>query len=123
MILARTPEHHDTASAHSSRPAAFGLVTPAVARTGGVYVMITSHDEVLYVDLRGDVRLATTAVPLPNGLILASTSECLTLPIIATRRLVGFLSYRLGNSGSRSDLHRWMMVMPWELRAATAIWV
>jgi gluconolactonase len=49
----------------------------AVDRVGGVYVTITSRDEVLYVDPRGDVRVATTAVPSPNGLILAPDQRVL----------------------------------------------
>ena len=49
----------------------------AVDRAGGVYVTITSRDEVLYVDSRGDVRVATTAVASPNGLILSPDQRVL----------------------------------------------
>ncbi len=49
----------------------------AVDRVGGVYVTITNRDEVLYVNPRGDVRVATTAVPSPNGLILSPDQRML----------------------------------------------
>ena len=49
----------------------------AVDTVGGIYVTITSRDEVLYVDARGDVRVATTAVASPNGLILSPEQQSL----------------------------------------------
>ena len=48
-----------------------------VDAAGGIYVTITSRDEVLYVDPRGDVRVAATAVASPNGLILSPDQRVL----------------------------------------------